>query len=137
MNKKQFLYLVTFVTLCAALFSACNKEPDYREKWVGQYMGEYIFYKSYFLDGTTYDTINECVINISIWQDSCLLIKMHHGAEYKPKINVEGYFEQYDGEPYNNSICNGNIRNFNIDFRGHSRISPNFSSGYSFKGKKQ
>jgi len=137
--KKRLILLVLAIT--AMGYISCEKKPkekDYRKKWIGEYNGEYISYSSHHFNGTTYDTIGGFVINVFIEEDSCLLIKMgSQEREFNPKVNIEGNFEQYSGNPYNTPICKGIIQSDSIIFFGLFVTSPNYSSGYEFKGKKQ
>jgi len=108
---------------------------DYRAKWVGEYIGEYIYYLT-TMDGTSIDTTSEAIVNVSTWEDSYLLIT-YEGAQWMPEVNTDGYFEQYPDNPYGYSECRGIILNDSISFEGTYSMSPGHRSYYKYKGKKQ
>jgi hypothetical protein len=129
--KRQniILLLLTglFLTVC------CHKEKeDYREKWEGDYIGEYIY--SFVTTGVyNKDTIRDAVISVIILDDSCLHF-IGISREWKVKINTDGYFEQVD-DNYGHVFYNGNIRGDSISMLGGT-MSPGSSSHESYKGKR-
>ncbi|MCL2290272.1 MAG: hypothetical protein FWC34_06135 [Bacteroidetes bacterium] len=134
--KVQHVY---YLAVIAVLFTACKKEKDYRDKWVGKYIGQSISWRSYSLEGTTYDTINEYVVNVSTWGDSCLVITEVGVSSdgRKPKVSSDGYFKEHFIGGYSPPIFEGNLQGDSIFYYNYHRTSPAFSSGYEFKGKKQ
>jgi len=47
MNKRYFFFCFAFVAICVTLFSACKKEDDYRDKWVGEWEFTTYDYRAY------------------------------------------------------------------------------------------
>jgi len=108
---------------------------DYRARWVGSYEGEYTHYFS-SMGGDWDDTIQGDVINVSLWSDSCLLIKRDKSMSWTPIVNIDGYFNQYDTGSAGYPMCNGNVLNDSISFSGILSASPGHTSSYNYKGKK-
>jgi len=139
MKPQHFLYFLAVVSI---FFMACEKKIDYRDKWVGDYIGEYTSWMSspsiqdsIFIFDTIYDTINQYVVNVSIWKDSCLFFLSGNSSYYgwKPKVNIEGYFLELNDR----RMMEGSMVNDSVYFNGGYSESPAVSSGYEFKGKKQ
>jgi hypothetical protein len=133
--------IITVTTKEGKKSATCSiKVVDYREKWIGDYIGEYE-YSSWSMAGSYSDT-EILEINVSIWQDSCLVITIDpthpsYILKYYPKINATGDFDQHDnvGSAIL-SVCGGYILNNSLNFSGYISISPGGGSIYSYKGKK-
>ncbi len=106
---------------------------DYRQKWVGEYMGEYI---TSFTNPawSRKDTIKDAVISVLIWDDSCLHFTGISTWKWKVKINTDGYFKQVD-DNHGHEFYNGNICGDSLSLSG-STWSQSSSSSESYKGKK-
>jgi len=132
--------IITVTTKNGKKTATCFVSVDYRNKWVGEYVGEYISYWSNPINGSGSRT-SIAEANISIWQDSCLFIKVNiHGEkfyteEFYPKVNTDGYFKENKNSVI--PICEGNILNDDISFKGLYSFGISNYSGYEFKGKKQ
>jgi len=130
--------IITVTTQNGKKTATCFVSVDYRNKWIGEYVGEYISILSLHFDGATYDTINECVVIISIGEDSCLIIKTCNDREFRPKINTNGHFIQ-DGQYIIIGLpkCKGYVLNDSINFEGTLSRSLGHHYYHIFKGKKQ
>ena len=126
MKRERVFKMMVATALLVGLTTSC-KEKDYREKWIGDYVGEFILYWSE--DGSLDTT--KATINVSLWEDSCIAIAM--GKElWKPKIDEAGMFLLRDSV----TKCDGWFINDSIRFNGAT--SPNLPNyGYSYEGKKQ
>jgi len=103
--KKILILLILAIT--AIGYIACKKPkpaPDYRDKWVGKYDGEY----TTSFQASSHTQI--VVINVDIWGDSSLLIKCN-----KELRNTK---ENYD-------VCVKNDGSF-FDYDIYSKISGHF-----------
>ena len=120
MKAKHFFY---GLVVLAILFSACKKDKDYRDKWAGEYIGEYIeWFNS--MNTNRIDTIRGDIVNVSIGSGSCLLIRRGENTSWTPTINTDGSFTQYEQEDYFYPMCNGNIEGDSIRFSGIYSFSP-------------
>ena len=138
MKKGLILIVLAIVSMT---YISCEKpktepEKDYREKWIGEYMGEYAWF--FFAGYTNHeisnsDTINDAVLNVFILNDSCLHI-INDGRVREVKINTDGYFKQCD-DNHGHDFYNGNIRGDSIILSGY-RYSSASSWHCSYKGKK-
>ena len=138
--KKELILVSLLIAILFVIVGCCKDgeyrkdKKDYREKWMGNYMGEYIHW-SYFgtaSHGTeTRDTINEYVINVSVWEDSCLLFKPTYYGAY-PKVNIDGYFHHF----LDRGVVKGILQNDSLFYLGSNRQGQGYSDGFEFKGKK-
>ena len=106
---------------------------DYREKWTGEYIGEYT--RSWSLMGGSGSYTEIIVIRVSVSADSCLFIENVKDENYTPKIYTDGYFEQKD--VFSWYICKGVMLNDSIVFSGTPGHSPSGTTRYIYNGKKQ
>ena len=106
---------------------------DYREKWIGEYIGEYTL--SWSLMGGSGSYTEIIVISVSVSADSCLFIENVKYENYTPKIYTDGYFEQKDASSW--YICKGVMLNDSIVFSGTPGHSPSGTTSYIYNGKKQ
>jgi len=122
--------LITATTKDGKKTATCSVIVDYRNKWVGEYMGEHmhIFVAR---DGTilAHDTRENTIFNVSVLSDSCLRIDA-----WEVKINADGCFKHYDSQ-HGHLQCNGNIRGDSINMIS-TYTSPGATSKDTFKGKK-
>jgi len=109
--------------------------PDYRDKWIGEYVGEYI-YEFFTIDGQYFtNTIRNVFYNVSVLNDSCLSIT-YKNWQCKPKISADGYFlYHFDEYRIHYHYVEGNMKNDSIIMEEHC-VSPGATSISLHKGKK-
>ena len=120
--------IITATTKDGKKTATCSVIVDYRNKWVGKYMGEYVL-RYYGTDNPHSDTTRDAIINVAVWNDSCLLITYY--GQWKPIVNTDGFFGQYDNAGVN-AVCEGVVLHDSIYFGG----KLNKAYGHDFKGKK-
>ena len=136
MKTQRFFYFL----IITVLFSACKKEIDYRDKWIGTYECEEIYSYSFGPGGDPNSSSGREIYQVKVvvkakGNNFVDFFMNRNEKHYEANISEDGSFDKFnDTEPHS---INGNFHadslNMTIVYSysaGHSRVSY-------FKGKKQ
>ena len=129
----SLLIAILFVIVGCCKDGECKKDKkDYRNKWVGEYYGEYESYFTCIDPSVSWRKTQMITFSVSVWGDSCLFIT-NGETQWKPEVNTDGYLLQ----SLERSFIAGIVFVDSISFFGIFMKSQGGTWGYEFKGKKQ
>jgi hypothetical protein len=134
------MFPLTACLLCMALFAACgNEDSDYRDAWVGTYVGECRYQHSAGWGDYQFDTV--CVnetLSVAKQGDNGLLIsyigQSLSNLSFSVDCNPDGTFSSTTNNPH--SEWNGSIKGDSLFFNYYD-VSQGQSSTRHFKGSKR
>lgn len=133
-KMKKGLFLIPAIVTCMAVFVGCgDKDNDFRDTWVGTYVGNCDYHTSTGSDHQ-FDTVytNES-LKVSK-QGNEELVMDYLGQSFQVRCSSDGTFTSTSSNPH--SEWNGCIKGDSLFFNYHD-VSQGHSSSRHFKGKKK